>query len=120
MTDTTPPRIQTNTQVRLAPRVAKRSARLNTVTVHAAREAGLKPDGTSATGRKPNPAFAQEDGKLWVCQGCGYIYDGSIGKWGEAKKCPACGERRYVQWSVVLRFPNPGTPCTAPLETHYS
>jgi hypothetical protein len=101
MTDTTPLRIQTNTQVRLAPRVAKRSARLNTVTVHAAREAGLKPDGTSATGRKP-------------------IYDGSIGKWGEAKKCPACGERRYVQWSVVLRLPNPGTPCTAPLETHYS
>jgi Zn finger protein HypA/HybF involved in hydrogenase expression len=96
MTDTTPLRIQTNTQVRLAPRVAKRSARLNTVTVHAAREAGLKPDGTSATGRKPNPAFAQEDGKLWVCQGCGYIYDGSIGKWGEAKKCPACGERRFA------------------------
>lgn len=61
-----------------------------------AREPGMKTDGTSATGRKPNPAFATEDGKLWVCQGCGYIYDGSVGKWGEAKRCPACGERRFA------------------------
>ena len=47
-------------------------------------------------GRKPNPKFAQEDGKLWVCQGCGYIYDGSLGQWGETKRCPACGERRFA------------------------
>lgn len=47
-------------------------------------------------GRKPNPQFAGEDGKLWVCQGCGYIYDGSLGKWAEEKRCPACGERRFA------------------------
>ena len=44
----------------------------------------------------PNPAFAKQDGKLWVCQGCGYIYDGSLGQWGETKRCPACGERRFA------------------------
>jgi rubredoxin len=82
-------------QVRVAPRLGSQSARLNTVTVRA-REMGMKSDGTSATGRKPNPAFAKEDGKLWVCQGCGYIYDGSLGQWGEAKRCPACGERRFA------------------------
>ena len=36
------------------------------------------------------------DGKLWVCQGCGYIYDGSLGQWKEDKRCPACGERRFA------------------------
>jgi rubredoxin len=40
--------------------------------------------------------IAGEDGKMWVCQGCGYIYDGSVGKWGEDKRCPACGERRFA------------------------
>ena len=29
-------------------------------------------------GKKPNPQFATVDGKLWVCQGCGYIYDLSL------------------------------------------
>jgi ribosomal protein L37AE/L43A len=82
-------------QVRVAPRVGSKSARLTTVTVNA-REVGMKTDGTSATGKKPNPAFAREDDKLWVCQGCGYIYDGSLGKWGETKRCPACGERRFA------------------------
>mgnify|MGYP006952520685 FL=1 len=56
----------------------------------------MKSDGTSATGRKPNPAFAQEDGKLGACQRCGDICDGSLGQWGEAKRCPACGERRFA------------------------
>ena len=36
------------------------------------------------------------DGKLWVCQGCGYVYDGSKGAWAEGKRCPACGERRFA------------------------
>jgi len=36
------------------------------------------------------------DGKLWVCQGCGYVYDGSKGAWAEDKRCPACGERRFA------------------------
>ena len=47
-------------------------------------------------GKKPNPQFATVDGKLWVCQGCGYIYDGSLGQWAENKRCPACGERRFA------------------------
>ena len=61
-----------------------------------ARAAGEGKDGKSVTGRKPNPEFAGEDGKLWVCQGCGYIYDGSLGKWKEESRCPACGERRFA------------------------
>lgn len=61
-----------------------------------ARAAGEGKDGKSVTGRKPNPEFAGEDGKLWVCQGCGYIYDGSLGKWKESSRCPACGERRFA------------------------
>merc|ERR1711966_520180 len=36
------------------------------------------------------------DGKLWVCQGCGYVYDGTKGPWAEEKRCPACGERRFA------------------------
>ena len=36
------------------------------------------------------------DGKLWVCQGCGYVYDGSKGAWAEGKRCPMCGERRFA------------------------
>ena len=40
--------------------------------------------------------IATVDGKLWVCQGCGYIYDGSLGQWAENKRCPACGERRFA------------------------
>lgn len=47
-------------------------------------------------GRKPNPQYAKVDGSLWVCQGCGYIYDGSLGQWAENKRCPACGERRFA------------------------
>ena len=36
------------------------------------------------------------DGQLWVCQGCGYVYDGQKGPWAEDKRCPACGERRFA------------------------
>ena len=36
------------------------------------------------------------DGKLWVCQGCGYVYDGKKGAWAEDKRCPMCGERRFA------------------------
>ncbi len=39
---------------------------------------------------------ATVDGKLWVCQGCGYVYDGTKGPWAEDKRCPACGERRFA------------------------
>eukprot|EP00227_Mantoniella_beaufortii_P007665 CAMPEP_0197592296 /NCGR_PEP_ID=MMETSP1326-20131121/15017_1 /TAXON_ID=1155430 /ORGANISM="Genus nov. species nov., Strain RCC2288" /LENGTH=145 /DNA_ID=CAMNT_0043157981 /DNA_START=18 /DNA_END=455 /DNA_ORIENTATION=+ len=82
-------------QVRVAARPVRTSARLSTVRT-SAKQAGLGRDGKSVTGRKPNPAFAQVDGKLWVCQGCGYLYDGSLGKWAEEKRCPACGERRFA------------------------
>merc|ERR1712159_556465 len=51
-------------------------------------------------GKKPAEAAAGEpyyvDGKLWVCQGCGYVYDGSKGAWAEGKRCPMCGERRFA------------------------
>lgn len=75
-------------------RPALPKARVSTVV--RAREVGMKTDGTSATGRKPNPQYAKVDGSLWVCQGCGYIYDGSLGQWAENKRCPACGERRFA------------------------
>lgn len=56
----------------------------------------VSPSSRRKQGKKPNPQFATVDGKLWVCQGCGYIYDGSLGQWAENKRCPACGERRFA------------------------
>ena len=55
-------------------------------------ERGSKPS-ADVIAANPN---ATVDGKLWVCQGCGYVYDGTKGPWAEGKRCPACGERRFA------------------------
>ena len=55
-------------------------------------EKGSKPS-ADVIAANPN---ATVDGKLWVCQGCGYVYDGTKGPWAEDKRCPACGERRFA------------------------
>ena len=55
-------------------------------------ERGSKPS-AEVIAANPN---ATVDGKLWVCQGCGYVYDGTKGPWAEDKRCPACGERRFA------------------------
>mmetsp|Transcript_3309 Transcript_3309/g.10168 ORF Transcript_3309/g.10168 Transcript_3309/m.10168 type:complete len:141 (-) Transcript_3309:125-547(-) len=55
-------------------------------------EKGSRPT-TDVLAANPN---ATVDGKLWVCQGCGYVYDGTKGPWAEDKRCPACGERRFA------------------------
>jgi len=55
-------------------------------------EKGSRP---SADTLAANPN-ATVDGQIWVCQGCGYVYDGTKGPWAEEKKCPACGERRFA------------------------
>ena len=59
-------------------------------------EKGSRP---SADTLAANPN-ATVDGQIWVCQGCGYVYDGTKGPWAEEKKCPACGERRFALKSM--------------------
>jgi len=67
--------------------------------------AGAKSRFSAPATKKPaaakfvKPAAGQPylvDGQLWVCQGCGYVYDGQKGPWAEDKRCPACGERRFA------------------------
>merc|ERR1712205_275606 len=88
----------------------KRSARGNAQTralfgKKPAAEAESAPATKSRFKAKAKPAAAAKpapgepyyvDGKLWVCQRCGYVYDGSKGAWAEGKRCPMCGERRFA------------------------
>ena len=90
--------------------IEQRSARGNAQTralfgKKPAAEAESAPATKSRFKAKAKPAVAAKavpgepyyvDGKLWVCQGCGYVYDGSKGAWAEGKRCPACGERRFA------------------------
>ena len=90
--------------------IEQRSARGNAQTralfgKKPAAEAESAPATKSRFKAKAKPAAAAKavpgepyyvDGKLWVCQGCGYVYDGSKGAWAEGKRCPACGERRFA------------------------
>ena len=60
----------------------------------ASRFKGAKKSTGAAASAPGEPYYV--DGKLWVCQGCGYVYDGSKGAWAEGKRCPMCGERRFA------------------------
>jgi rubrerythrin len=70
--------------------------RRRSVVVEAAGGSRFNKKAAAAPG-KPAPGEPYlVDGKLWVCQGCGYVYDGSKGAWAENKRCPMCGERRFA------------------------
>lgn len=72
------------------------STRRRSVVVEAAGGSRFNKKASAAPG-KPAPGEPYlVDGKLWVCQGCGYVYDGSKGAWAEDKRCPMCGERRFA------------------------
>lgn len=72
------------------------SSRRRSVVVEAAGGSRFNKKASAAPG-KPAPGEPYlVDGKLWVCQGCGYVYDGSKGAWAENKRCPMCGERRFA------------------------
>ena len=79
-------------QVRSSKVTLKTQPRRVQIVAMAKPEKGSRPT-ADVLAANPN---ATVDGKLWVCQGCGYVYDGTKGQWAEDKRCPACGERRFA------------------------
>ena len=84
----------------------RRSRRAPTTRALFGKKPASEPAPAAGKSRFNKPAKATEkpakgepylvDGKLWVCQGCGYVYDGQRGAWAEGKRCPMCGERRFA------------------------
>ncbi|CEG00568.1 Rubredoxin-type fold [Ostreococcus tauri] len=86
--------------------IERRSRRAPTTRALFGKKPASEPAPAAGKSRFNKPAKATEkpakgepylvDGKLWVCQGCGYVYDGQRGAWAEGKRCPMCGERRFA------------------------